>query len=151
MPGAGFIPDLDDGASESSPSSSSGGSAGSFPVASDSDRAPIVGSLTIHPGVVNLKSEGRYISGSLELPAGVSASEVFLPSVQLNGVVYAETCFGHQISDSNGNKVPDLMLKFLRQDAKTVLAPGISVTVFITGMMNDGTPIYASGLIDVTG
>lgn len=105
----------------------------------------------MHPGVLNLKSEGKYVTGFLELSKGNSASEVFLPSVRLNGVVYAETCFGHHISDANGNKIPELMLKFLKQDAKAVLVPGASVTVFITGVMNDGTPIYASSMVTVTG
>ena len=149
--GVGLLPSPDDQVPESSPTTSDDSSAGSAPETSDSSRAPIIGFLTMHPGVLNLKSEGKYVSGSLELPKGVLASEVFLPSVRLNGLVYAETCFGHQISDLNGNKVPDLMLKFLKQDAKTVLIPGDSVTVFVTGIMNDGTPIYASGVITVMG
>jgi hypothetical protein len=119
---------------------------------SGKDATPTVqGVLDFDPDVLNLRSGGKYVTAYLELPEGYSVLEVFVPSVKLNGAVYAETCFGVQVFDTDADGERELMLKFAKSDVKAALAPGESVEVRVTGVMNDGTPFSASDVITVTG
>lgn len=119
---------------------------------SSKDAIPTVqGVLDFDPDVLNLRSGGKYVTAYLELPEGYSVLEVFVPSVKLNGAVYAETCFGVQVFDTDMDGERELMLKFAKSDVKATLAPGESVEVRVTGVMNDGTPFSASDVITVTG
>ncbi|MBN1677202.1 MAG: hypothetical protein JW880_01550 [Candidatus Thermoplasmatota archaeon] len=111
----------------------------------------VVGTLDFNPDVVNLRSGGRFVTGYLELPDGYSVREVFVPSVKLNSAVYAETCFGVQTFDTDGDGTEELMLKFVKEDAKATLAPGDWVTVYVSGVMNDGVPFAANDVIAVIG
>lgn len=113
--------------------------------------ALVEGSFNFDPDVLNLKSGGKYVTGFLELPEGYSVREVFVPGVKLNGAVYAETCFGVQIFDTDRDGVEELMLKFAKADVKMTLSPGDEVIVRVTGTMNDGTPLCASDVITVIG
>ena len=119
------------------------------PEVTGSERIPVILSLNMHPAVLNLKSAGKYVTGSLEIPEGYAVTDVYLPSVRLNDVVYAETCFESHKYVVNGNGVHELMLKFLKQDVKAAIVPGADVTVFVTGVFVDGTPFIASDLIKV--
>jgi len=110
----------------------------------------VVGSFDFDPDTLNLKSGGKYVTGYLELPEGYLVQEVFVPSVKLNGAVYAETCFGVQIFDTDRDGVNEVMLKFLKADVKAILAPGDCVTVTVSGMMNDGTWFIACDSIAVS-
>lgn len=122
---------------------------GSTPAEPQPTPPTLVGVFNLHPNVLNLKSGGRYVTGFLGLPDGYSVREVFVPSVKLNGVVYAETCFGVKVSDPYGDGVEMLMLKFCREDFKAILSPGNFVTIFVIGMLNDGTSFTANGEISV--
>ena len=114
-------------------------------------QSAVVGELSLHPEVVNLKAKGTYLTGFLELPEGYSVLDVYLPSVRLNGVVYVETCFGHQLLNDHGDGAGKLLLKFVKLEARQALSPGEGVTVFITGTMTDGTPLYAQDVVTVVG
>ncbi len=133
----------------SAPADGSGGLATDVPM--QGVQSVVVGALDFDPDVVNLKSGGKYVTGYLELPDGYSVREVFVPSVKLNGAVYAETCFGVQIFDTDRDGVEELMLKFAKADAKATLAPGDCVTVYVAGVMNDGMPFMADDVIVVIG
>jgi len=114
-------------------------------------RSQVVGSLDFDPDVLNLRSHGKYVTGFLELPEGHPVREVFVPSIKLNDAVYAETCFGVQIFDTDNDGQDELMLKFIRADVRLILSPGDCVTVTVSGVMNDGTPITAADVIAVIG
>lgn len=118
------------------------------PTAPEVDDASVTGSIDFRPSVLNLGSEGQYVTLRLELPDGCCASSVYVPSVRLMGTVYAETCFSHENgADGDSNS---LMLKFSRDQVRSVLDSGPAQVVFLTGMMTDGTPLYASGLVTVS-
>jgi hypothetical protein len=42
-----------------------------------------------------------------------------------------------------------MVLKFLRADVAAVLAEGENTGIFVTGMLVDGTSLYASGVVTV--
>jgi hypothetical protein len=110
---------------------------------------PIVsGSFDIRPRVLNLNSEGRYITGFLSLADGRSVRDVFIPSVMLNGVVYASTSFGPHNPVVEFKNKDCLMLKFDKEWAQEVLQEGTSVPVWVVGSFVDGTQFTADG--DVT-
>lgn len=111
----------------------------------------IQGILDFDPDVLNLRSGGKYVTVFLELPEAYSVLDVFVPSVKLNGAVYAETCFGKHISDIDKDGLQELMLKFSKPDVKATLSPGESVEVRVAGVLDDGTPFAASDFIVVTG
>lgn len=117
----------------------------------DEIQSTVAGFFDFDPDVLNLKSGGKYVTGYLELPEGYPVREVFVPSVKLNNAVYAETCFGVQIVDSDNDGTDELMLKFIKADVKLVLSPGDCVTVAVAGVMNDGTAFAAEDVIVVTG
>jgi len=108
-----------------------------------------VGSLNMDPDVVNMRGGGRYMTAYLELPDGCSVLDVYLPSVRLNGIVRAETCFAPELFDTDKDGVEELMMKFVKDNAKKTLVPGSSVTVTVAGIMDDGTPFTASDQIKV--
>ena len=103
------------------------------------------GSFELHPEVLNFKSCGKYVTGMLVLPDGRSVRDVFIPSVMLNGVVYASTSFGpHNMVVDFENK-ETLMLKFDKEWVKEILSSGPSVAIWIIGSFVDGTGFVAVG------
>jgi len=121
-----------------------------IPTCPDPSKDPVTGTLDFSPSVLNLGSAGRYVTVRLALPDGVSPSSVYIPSVRLMGTVYAETCFSDHETGADKENSPHLVLKFVRDDVEATLSPGASVPVFVTGMLVDGTPLVATGVIAVT-
>lgn len=121
------------------------------PIAYDPTKAPVIGTIVVSPSVLNLNSGGKYVTVHLELPDGYSVSSVYIPSLRFMGIVYAETCFSDHETGADKENAPHMMLKFLRAEVKAVLSPGDDVSVFVSGMLVDGTPLYASGVMAVTG
>ncbi len=120
------------------------------PVPSDNTKTTVVGAIDFSPSVLNIHSGGKYVTVRLTLPEDVPVSSVYIPSVRFMGTVYAETCFSDHETGAEKTNAPHLVLKFLRADVAAVLAEGQDVQVFVTGMLVDGTPLYASGALTVT-
>jgi hypothetical protein len=109
-----------------------------------------VGSFEFRPHVLNLRSSGEYVTGLLILPEGRNVRDVYIPSIMLNGVVYASTSFGpHNLVVEYLNK-QSVMLKFDRGWVQEVLSPGTAVPVWLTGVYTDGTGFSATGVVTVT-
>ncbi|MEW6222914.1 MAG: hypothetical protein AB1476_06410 [Candidatus Hadarchaeota archaeon] len=94
--------------------------------------------VDIDPDTLNLKGKGDWITTYIELPEGYAASEIDISSVKLNGTVsaVADLKYGFvkdpQIRDSDGDGLPELMVKFDRAAVQALLAPG-NVTLTVTG------------------
>ena len=106
-------------------------------------------SFELHPEVLNLKSSGKYVTGILGLPDGRSIRDVFIPSVRLNGVVYASTSFSPHNPVVEFENKQTLMLKFDKESVGEILSPGTSVPVWVVGSFTDGTCFFANGEIAV--
>jgi hypothetical protein len=119
------------------------------PVAPDTSRATVVGSIDFSPSVFNIHSAGKYVTVRLALPEGYSVSSVYIPSLRFMGIVYAETCFSDHETGADKENSPHMVIKFLRADVAAVLDTGIAEPVFVIGMLVDGTPLYASGTLTV--
>jgi hypothetical protein len=134
-------------AAEAGPTDLSGG----IPTVESAAGEAIVGYLDLEPDVINLKSNGKYVTGYLELPSGYSLNDVFVPSIKLNDCVYVETCFKAHIDDGYGdsNGANKLMMKFQKDRFLETLVPGDEVTVHIDGVLRDGTHFVAFDVISV--
>ena len=110
---------------------------------------PIPDPLNIDPNTLNLKSKGKWITAYIELPEGYDVNKIDVPSIMLNGTVPVLTK-PFEISDHDGNGIPDLMVKFDRQTIVEYLTKqGITkgeVTFTVTGKV-----FYNGGWADLEG
>lgn len=97
-------------------------------------------SVNIDPKTINLKSNGNWITAYIEVP-GYDAGTIDISSVRLNDVVSAvnDPKYGFvknpEIADRDGNGYPELMVKFPRDDVKSILKPGTAV-LRVTGTIS---------------
>lgn len=138
-------PDRLSGPAEAGPTDLSGG----VPTLESIEEEAIVGYLDLEPDVINLKSNGKYVTGYLELPSGYYLEDVFIPSIKLNDRVYVETCFKAHIDDGYGdsNGADKMMMKFQKDKFFETLVPGDEVVVHIDGLLRDGTPFVAYDIV----
>jgi hypothetical protein len=120
---------------------------------------PINAGIIINPKTLNRKSKGNWITSYIELPAGYSIYDVDTASIgltvhqekQTNGIPVEEVLYTAgpmEIGDDDTNSVPDLMVKFDRQDLIQLLVTG-DATLTIKGKLKDGTPFVGSNVIRV--
>jgi len=102
----------------------------------------------IDPDTINLNSTGNWITCYIELPEGYYVEDINISRILLNDVVPAET-HPTNISDYDNDSIPDLMVKFDRQDVIDILEVGDSVAITITGELNDETQFEGTDYIRV--
>lgn len=85
------------------------------------------------PGTLNVAAKGRWVTGVLEPSAPITAGDIDVPSVRLNGSVPVAPSAPTALGDHNGNGVPDLMLKFERLAVELSVPEGDEVAVTVTG------------------
>jgi len=113
--------------------------------------------IDINPDTLNLLSEGKWITGYIELPGVCNVGDVNVSTILLNDSIPAET---HPlgIGDENSNAIPDLMVKFDRAEVQSYVFANINVTklaeerfmnitLTVTGTLNDGTQFRGSDTI----
>lgn len=90
----------------------------------------VVATVEYGPETINLKSNGNFVTGYIELPSGFSPSDIDLASVKItavDGVPIAPIAAlsNTAIGDFDTDGVPDRMVKFSRAALQRVLAPGM--------------------------
>lgn len=108
---------------------------------------PVTATVDISMDTLSLKSKGKWITAHIELPEGYDVSDIDISTVRLNGEIQAES-HPTKIGDYDADGVPDLMVKFDRQDAIALLCVG-EATLTITGKF-DETPFEGTDTIRVT-
>ena len=88
--------------------------------------------VDISPKTLNLSSEGRWITGRIELPAEYDLGQVHMSSIRLNETVAAEP-HPAAVEDADQNGDPDLMVKFSRAEVVGVLGQGESAELRVSG------------------
>jgi hypothetical protein len=96
---------------------------------------PVEVAFTFNPHVVNLNSHGKYVTGILEPPAGLSVNDIDVSTIRLNGSVAVAAGAPTSIGDADGDGVPDLTVKFLRAQVAALLDTGNEVAVTVTGLI----------------
>lgn len=101
--------------------------------------APGVGiipaTIDFDPDTLNPKSSGKYVTVYIELPEGYDVNDIDINTIELTygvGGVFAEVT-PTEIGDHDENGVPDLMVKFDRQDVIAILEPGEEIEITISG------------------
>jgi hypothetical protein len=87
--------------------------------------------VDIDPNTLNLKSRGQWITTYIELPEGYDVSNIDISTVRLNDEILAEL-HPTQIGDYDNDRIPDLTVKFKRQDLIAILSTG-EAKLTITG------------------
>jgi len=115
--------------------------------------------IRIQPRVLNLRSRGRWITCHIELPEGYDVANINVSSIMLEGVIQAEPK-PIAIGDYDCDGIPDLMVKFDRAQIKSYIRSKIytiqrlgkgfmTLTLIISGKLNDGTPFEGSDTIKI--
>jgi hypothetical protein len=114
--------------------------------------------IDIDPNVLNLKSQGRWITCYIELPEGYSVEDIDVNTVALTaidgeavGPMYREGPV--EIGDYDKDGIPDLMVKFNRQDLidalNAMVEPPVDVELTVGGELTDATLFEGSDTIHV--
>jgi hypothetical protein len=99
---------------------------------------PIVSSVVLEPDVLNRGSEGKYLTGYIELVEGydVAQTDIATVALMLDGHTLMPAMPTHaEVSDHDGNGIPDLAVKFDRQSVSAAIGEG-AVEVALTGAID---------------
>jgi hypothetical protein len=94
--------------------------------------------VDVTPNTLNLSSNGKFVSGSIQLPAAFFPEEIVFDSIRLQQVIPAIPGSG-EIGDTNGDGINELHVKFDRAAFQAVLPQAPEVTVTIDGMVRNRT------------
>jgi large repetitive protein len=92
--------------------------------------------IDFDPDTLNKSSKGTWVVVYIELPAGYKPADIDISSIRLEGTIPAEI-HPSAVGDNNNNGVPDLMVKFKRQDVVNLLSDGEQVPVHVTGKVGN--------------
>lgn len=118
--------------------------------------ARVRANVDIKPDTLSLHSSGIYAAAWIELPLGYDVNDIDVSSIILAGNIPVDPSAPWTIGDYDYDTVPDLMVKFDRQALihyiqSLGIATPASVTLDITGALNDGTPFEGTDTIQVKG
>ena len=114
----------------------------------------VTATVDIDPDTLNLKSNGKWITAYIELPEGYDATDINVTTILLNDTIHAELR-PVAIGDYDEDGIPDLIAKFHRAEVISYILANVNmtelieerfmtVTLTITGCLNDGTPFQGS-------
>jgi len=114
---------------------------------------PITAIIDIDPDTLNLKSQGEWITGYIELIEKYDVNDIDVSTVTLNGTVPAEL-YPIEIGDHDGDGIFDLMVKFNRTEVSQYICDVQkikhgNVTLTIEGELYDETTLEGSDTIRV--
>lgn len=106
----------------------------------------VVAVIDLQPGTINLKSKG-FVACFIELPSGGPApEEIDITSLRLQGVAPARE--SGIIGDYDADGVPDLMVRFSREELRSALQPGYC-TITLSGYTSGGRELTGEAVIRV--
>jgi len=119
----------------------------------------IKATIDISPNNLNLRSRGKWITAFIELPEGYDVNDINTTTIMLNNTIQAELR-PTAIGDYDEDGVPDLMVKFDRTAVVSYIIANVdlsqlyeerfmTVTLTVTGYLNDGTPFEGSDTIRI--
>jgi hypothetical protein len=110
--------------------------------------------IDIDPDTLNLKSKGKFVTCYIELPEDYSVEDIDIDSVALTKINdhLLDPCLctvdPSEIGDYDDNGIPDLTVKFDRQELIPLLGVG-EAELTVTGELVDGPKFEGTGTIRV--
>jgi parallel beta-helix repeat protein len=119
----------------------------------------ITATVDIQPQALNLRSIGKWITVYIELPEGYDVSNIHVSTIMLNDTIPVQPK-PIAIGDYDNDTVPDLMVKFDRQQVIKYIMANVdmsrlyeerfmTITLTVTGKLNDGTPFQGSDTVKI--
>jgi hypothetical protein len=119
----------------------------------------ITASVDIHPQTLNLRSKGKWITAYIELPESYDVSNINVSTIMLNDTIPVEPK-PIAIGDYDNDTVPDLMVKFDRQQVIKYIMANVdmsrlyeerfmTITLTVTGKLKTGTPFQGSDTVKI--
>ena len=119
----------------------------------------LTATVDINPDTLNLKSKGKWITCYVELPEGHDVNDINVTTVMLSDAIPAEM-HPVDIGDHDSDGIPDLMVKFGRAEVVSYILANVNmtklveerfmtITLTVTGYLNDGTPFQGSDTIRI--
>lgn len=106
--------------------------------ASDVAIGPVPARVSITPSTLNLNSNGKYVTGTIELALPFFTAEIVPTSIRLQGTIPAVPGTA-SLGDANADGIQELTVKFDRATFQAVLPQGEYVPVTVTGDVRNRT------------
>jgi len=100
--------------------------------------------INIDPDTLNLKSEGKWITGYIEFPSRYDVMSIDISTVTLNRTINAENDPKYDFvsspvpADKDGDGLVEFMVKFDRSAVEQILEPADAVTLSVSGEFTAG-------------
>jgi len=125
----------------------------------------IIATVDVQPQALNLKSRGKWVTVYIKLPEGYNVADINRRTILLNGTIPVDPFWISKpiksvIGDYDNDTIPDLMVKFDRQQIINYIMANVdlsrlyeerfmTITLTVTGKLNDGTPFQGSDTIKI--
>lgn len=99
--------------------------------------------IDVDPDTLNKRSGGKWVTAYIELPdEDASVEDISISSISLNGVSAVDNeKYGFvrdpKIEDRDGNGLPELMVKFHREEVEETVDSGDNVETVVSGEVDD--------------
>lgn len=107
--------------------------------ASDVPVGPVHATITVTPRTLNLNSNGKYVTGEIELALPFFTAEIDPATVKLNPGDIPAVPGLSSLADANNDGIQELTVKFDRTAFQTLLPQGEYVPVTLTGDVRNRT------------
>jgi hypothetical protein len=101
----------------------------------------IPATVDVDPDALNLMSEGKWITASIELPIGYNVGDVDVSTIMLNDTIPVDLEGSVEVGDYDNDSIPDLMVVFNRAMlVEFMVSKGVShgnVTLALSGNLRD--------------
>ncbi len=103
----------------------------------------------ICPRTLNLHSRGKWVMAFIELPSPYKPEDIDISTLTLRGPL-GEVTPGEitELRDHDRDGIPELMVKFVRDEVKDIVEPGWN-TLVVEGLLVDGTSFMGTDTIRV--
>ena len=105
--------------------------------------------VDINPDTIDLSSKGKYIMAYIELPGFYKVGDITVSTIKLNGQIPALSS-PTAIGDYDNDGIKDLMVKFDRDQAQSLLSIGDNA-LSVSGNLTDGTKFKGTDVIKAMG
>ena len=116
--------------------------------------------IDFNPDTLNLKSKGEFVTVYIEFPEGYDVADINVSTILLNGTIPVDADAPVTVGDYDNDGIPDLMVKFERSEVTAYIIANVNmtelyekrfmtITLTVTGYLNNGTPFQASTTIKI--